>query len=100
MKKITALALALFLAAALTACGHRHTVDDWQVDYIGHWHVCTECGEKTDYTGHEFGSDEKCIVCNSTVIINSNGNTVVTVYGEDGEVLREIVFDKNGNIIN
>ena len=100
MKKFIALALALFALFALTSCGHRHTVDAWHVDYIGHWHICTECGEKTDYTGHEFGKDEKCIVCNSTVIINKNGNSVVTVYGENGEVLHEIVFDKHGNIIN
>lgn len=100
MKKIFACALVFCALFSFTACGHRHTVGEWQVDYIGHWHVCEKCGQKIDYTGHEFGKDEKCIVCNSTVIINSNGNSVVTVYGEDGEVLREVVFNKDGNAVN
>lgn len=100
MKKIIVLVLALTAMLSLTACGHRHTVDEWSVDYIGHWHICTECGEKTDHSAHDFGKNELCLVCNSSVMINGNGNTVVTVYGSEGEVLRELIFDKDGNIIN
>jgi hypothetical protein len=100
MKKIIALAIILAALLSLTACGHMHTVDEWSVDYISHWHICTDCGEKTDRSAHDFGKNDLCLVCNSRVIINDNGNTVVTVYGEDGTALREIVFDKDGNIKN
>lgn len=100
MKKIIALAIILAVMLALTACGHRHTVDKWSVDYISHWHVCAECGEKTDRSAHDFGKNGLCLVCNSSVILNDNGNAVVTVYDSEGSVLRELVFDKDGNIVN
>ena len=98
MKKIIASILALSALFAFTACGHRHTVEEWSVDYIGHWHICTECGEKIDYTGHEFGKNGLCLVCNSSVIINDSGNTVVTVYDSEGSAIRELVFDSEGNL--
>jgi translation initiation factor 2 beta subunit (eIF-2beta)/eIF-5 len=64
MKKLFSLITVIFAIFMLTGCGHRHNVEEWSADYIAHWHVCTECGEKTDYTGHEFGKDDVCIVCN------------------------------------
>jgi hypothetical protein len=100
MKKIIALATALAAMLALCSCGHRHTVDTWSADHIGHWHICTECGEKTDHSAHDFGKNELCLVCNSSVVINGNGNTVVTMYDSEGAVIDEIVFDKDGNLIN
>jgi hypothetical protein len=100
MRKIIALLIAVCALFALSSCGHRHTVDEWQVDYIGHWHICTECEERTDHTGHEFDSNNICIVCGASVTLNSNGNSVVTVYDTEGNVVREVVFDKDGNLIN
>lgn len=105
MKKIIALLVAVFALFSLCACSHTHTIDEWSVDYIGHWHICTECGEKLNYTAHvnqtgyEFNNGDVCIVCNSTVTLNNNGNTVVTVHDNDGNVVRELVFDKNGTLI-
>ena len=99
MKKFIASLLALIAVFACTGCGHMHTVDRWHVDYYYHFHVCTECGEETDKTPHEFGKDEICIICNSKVVLNDNGNITVTVYNEEGDITRELVFDKEGKLI-
>ncbi len=100
MKKIIALIIAIFSLLALTGCGHRHTVDEWSVNPAYHWHKCPDCGESIDKSAHEEDKDGICIVCNSSVILNDNGNILVTVYDNEGNVLRELVFDENGNIIN
>ena len=100
MKKSIALIIAIFSAFALSACSHRHTVDEWSVNPAYHWHKCPDCGENIDRSVHEEGKDGICIVCNSSIILNDNGNILVTVYGSDGSVLHELVFDKDGNIIN
>lgn len=102
MKKIIASLLALFALAALTGCSHRHTVENWSVDYYKHWHVCTECGEQTDVSAHDFGKDEICLVCNAKVVAQENGTVIVTVYDSEGNVKEELFFefDKEGNLIN
>ena len=105
MKKLIALLVVIFALLSLSSCSHTHTIDEWSVDYLGHWHICTECGEKINYslhvnqTGYEFNSGDVCIVCNSSVTINNNGNTVVVVHDLDGNVVRELVFDKSGTLI-
>ncbi len=33
----------------------------WSSDETGHWHACTNCGEKKDAIGHVYGSDEEVI---------------------------------------
>ena len=76
MKKLIALLVVVFALLSLSSCSHTHTIDEWSVDYLGHWHICTECGEKINYTvhvnqtGYEFNSGDVCIVCNSSVTIN------------------------------
>ena len=99
MKKFLASLLALTSALLLTGCSHRHTIDTWSVDYYKHWHVCTECGEQTDVSAHDFGKDEICLICNSRVEINENGNILVTVYDSEGNVEKELAFDSEGNLI-
>jgi len=100
MKKFFTLLIAVFALFALTACSHKHTIDNWSVDYYKHWHVCTECGEQTDISAHDFNKNEICIVCNSKVVINDNASVTVTVYDENGNAVRELVFDMEGNLIN
>lgn len=29
-----------------------HTYGDWKKDATGHWHECSECGDKTDFAAH------------------------------------------------
>ena len=100
MKKIIAFLIALIALLSLTSCSHRHTIDEWHVDYYKHFHVCTECGEEIDISAHDFGKNEICIVCNSSVTINDNGSVLVTVYDAEGNVKRELTFDTEGNFVS
>lgn len=99
MKKIIFLISVLLALLALTGCNHRHTVDEWSVDYYRHWHVCTECSEKTDVSAHEFNKQEVCIVCGAKVTLNDNGTINVTVYDSEGNVKEELTYDEEGKLI-
>lgn len=100
MKKIISSILTLIALLSITGCSHRHTVDEWHVDYYKHFHVCTECGKETDISAHDFGKNEICFVCNSAVTINDNGSILVTVYDSEGNVKRELAFDSEGKLIS
>lgn len=64
---------------ALTACGggdktHTHTWGtEWQSDATGHWHVCTEDGEKSKAEAHVYDNDADadCNVCGYTRTVST-----------------------------
>ena len=80
MKKIIALLVAVFALFSLCACSHTHTIDEWSVDYIGHWHICTECGEKLNYTAHV--NQTGYYNSNKEVYIQKNGEKLTIPYSE------------------
>ena len=61
--------LAITALFALSGCFRRHEhyfYPSWSVNDEAHWHMAT-CGHNViaDYGLHEYGEDDRCIVCNS-----------------------------------
>ncbi len=59
-------------------CGYTRTVTHdykttWTADKTGHWHACSRCGDKKDFTSHTPGvaatedNPQKCMVCQYTI---------------------------------
>ena len=71
MKRILSLTIVLALAVACTfalaSCGgHTHSfAEEWVSDDNSHWHAatCEHTDEKSSVGAHEWGTDNKCTVC-------------------------------------
>lgn len=57
------------------SCGTKRTVEhtfttSWSSNHSGHWHECTKCGEKKDFSAHKAGPAateeyaQTCTICN------------------------------------
>ncbi|MBR3144583.1 MAG: peptidoglycan DD-metalloendopeptidase family protein [Clostridia bacterium] len=74
-----------------------HTLsNDWQSDGTGHWHICTECGEKVGTASHTFDNDKdtNCNVCGYVRIVKpevSDTDTQVTVNSVKAKPGEEII---------
>ena len=44
--------------------GHSYETTVWSKGEDGHWHACSVCGDKKDFTAHDFGdAGDKCLIC-------------------------------------
>ena len=98
MKKITAIWICVALCLSLTACGHKHTVDNWDEDAKTHWHTCAECGDQVDSGAHELDEESICTVCGAAVYDEGDGQFCVMTYDEWGSCDSNTYYDADGNI--
>ena len=101
-KKISLLLSGLMLTSLLAGCGDSHTHgagEAWDWTGTEHWHLC-ECGEKVDVAPHNVGDDMRCVDCGVELWDLGDGCIDATAYDENGQLLRMVSFDPDGNILS
>lgn len=96
MKK-TVCCIALVMALLLCACQHAHTAaGDWERSPAEHWKLC-ECGEKCEVGEHTLDEWSVCTVCGAEVVVWDDGEAVLSVYDDHGNIIYGVNFDADGN---
>lgn len=102
MKKIISfiliMCICLSAAAILSGCSHEHTFDAWSASPESHWHVCTECGEKSDEGKHSTNEENMCTVCGAGVYLNDDGSASIYTYDEQGSMLEQTEYGADGEM--
>ena len=98
MKRLFSFALAVAMAASLTACAekHTHSAEGWELNAREHWQMC-ECGESINTAAHSLDENSKCSVCGAEIW--DFGDFVdVHTYTQYGDSLRITSYDADGNV--
>ena len=99
MKRLFSFALAVAVAASLTACAEKHThspTEGWELNAKEHWQAC-ECGEAMNTAAHTLDENSRCDVCGAE-IWDFGDSVDVNTYNEYGDMLRMTSYDAEGNI--
>lgn len=99
MKKLFSFALAVVMAASLTACAEKHThapAEIWELNAKEHWQLC-ECGEAMNTAAHTLDDIGVCSVCGAEIWDFGDSVDVYT-YTQYGDPLRITSYDADGNV--
>ncbi|MBQ6797353.1 MAG: hypothetical protein IJP10_04980 [Clostridia bacterium] len=98
MKRFVFAVLIVCICLSLSGCSHEHTFDTWSASPESHWHVCTECGERSDEGKHDIGEEYMCAVCGSGVYSAGDYGASVYTYDEHGYMSLQENYDAEGNV--
>lgn len=101
---ILIICICLSFAAMLSGCSaneqnaHEYVFDIWSASPESHWHVCTECGEKSDEGKHDIAEGYMCNVCGVGVYSAGDYGASVYTYDEHGYMSLQENYDAEGNV--
>lgn len=103
MKKqvMSILVLCAMIAVLLSGCSKSHvhqTADVWDTDLNNHWKTCTDCGENAEEGAHTLDEMDCCTVC-GTMIVDWGDSKSLSLYNEDGDLLKMADYDQDGNVV-